>query len=146
MIFLICAGLVIITSVIFLSRRRVWAPKIKPIKINKARLRQEWRQIESLLNYEKLPATARKDTNFKLAVIQADQLLAEILRKFNYTSSGSSDPIEDSSLSFPALKKVLWAHRVSELVQTDSAYPLKFSLAKKIINLYKKAFRDLKIL
>lgn len=95
------------------------------------------------MNYRKIPSTAKKETNYKLAVLAVDEILEYALTQLNFKPIVGQTRLESAIQNFPSLKKLIWTQKTAKLIREDKNYPLKFGLAKKIIDLHKKALKDI---
>jgi hypothetical protein len=128
--------------IIFLLIRRFYKPPLRPLAKTRE-VTESWQSIEKLMDFSKVPKAAKKDTNYKLAVIEADQLLISVLKKFNFKAGSPTELLDLASIKYPIIKSLHWTHRVALLSKNDPAYTVKFGLARKILTLYKKALKKL---
>lgn len=113
------------------------------VKKNKNSVQKEienrWDAIADLLNY-------RKEMNYKLAVIEADRLLYQVLASHDFNGADTVEKLTDALYKYPKLKKYLWAGKVKRRIDQDKNFHLKFGVAVKIIKIYKKALKELNAL
>ncbi len=87
------------------------------------------------------------ESNFKLAVIEADELLNKALEKTGYGGMDLAEKLEkipeDVISNLGELKKV---RRIRDDIIADPSYQLTKEEAQRIIKAYEKALRDLQVL
>lgn len=89
---------------------------------------------------------SNKGEDYKMAIIEADNLLKEVLQKMNYkgeTTAELLEKIDDKIL--PNLDKIKSAHSVRNNVVHDPDFDLTQTGAKQIMVVYEQAFRDLQM-
>ena len=87
-----------------------------------------------------------KETEYRMAIIEADSLLEDILRKMGYkgeTLRSLLDQIDAKIL--PNLDDIWYAHELRNNIVHDSNYDLNIENAKKAMKIYEQAFRDLQL-
>ena len=88
-----------------------------------------------------------KESEYKLAVIEADDLLNDVLKNMGYkgeTIKEKLDQIEESVL--PNIEEVRQAHQVRNDIVYDPDYQLTLEQAKKTLDIYERTFRDLELI
>lgn len=95
-----------------------------------------WRKVKARLSTGQEP-------EYKLAVIEADKILANILKKMEYKEKTSSEILDKIPATlFPGLEEVKWAHNIHESVVHDPDFRLSLDDAKKALAAYEKFFTD----
>jgi len=87
-----------------------------------------------------------KESEYKLAIIEADNLLNNIFEKMGY--KGETIEVKLKKLGptiLPDIDKIYQAHKVRNNIVYDPDYQLTLDQAKKAIDIYEKAFRDLEL-
>ena len=107
--------------------------------VDKKFIAERWKQIDDLVQHG-------KQMNYKLAVIEADKLLDHVLQELNFPGTKMSDRLKMASYKFPALKQVWWAHKVRNKVVHEVRYSLSAGETRKVISLFKKALKILRVL
>ena len=102
-------------------------------------VQEQWRKIEELFSYG-------KDMNFKLAVIEADKLLDEVLKLMHFPGNTMAARLKLASYKFPKLKSVWWAHKVRNHVVHDVRYNLRHGETKMVLKLFRAALKELNAL
>jgi len=109
----------------------------KPLGVKKTP--REWVKIIKRLESE-------KESEYKLAVIEADSLLEDKLKRIGQkgdTLIGLLEKLDPVILS--NIEKVKQAHEVRNSIVHNPDYSLTLDEAKKTIEIYGRAFRELKI-
>lgn len=87
-----------------------------------------------------------READYKLAVIEADGLLDNVLEKMGYNGETIADRLKQlTSDILPDLDKVQEAHKIRNNVVHDPDYQLTLDDAKKVVETYEKALRDLEV-
>lgn len=98
---------------------------------------KEWAKIQKKLESEKID-------EYKLALIEADGLLDNVLEIMGYQGDTIGDRLKKIDLSIlPNKDEVLEAHRVRNNVVHDPDYNLTLEVTKRALAIYEKALRDL---
>jgi len=104
------------------------------------RLEKPWSKISKKLSTE-------KESEYKLAVIEADSLLDEMLEKSGYYGKNLEERIKQtSSVVISNRQEVLDANKIRNNILADPDYSLDLDQAKKILEIYRKALTDLGLL
>jgi len=84
------------------------------------------------------------ESDYKLAVIEADDFLAEVLDNRGYDGEDFENSIKKAGrLIEPILNDVLKAHETRNLIVYNPDYKLPADLAKKILDTYESAVREI---
>lgn len=87
------------------------------------------------------------ESEYKLAVIEADDLMDTSLRRLGYTGATLDERLQKlTSATLPNLSQVLEAHKIRNNVVHNPDYRLSLDEAKKTLGIYEEAFKDLQIL
>ncbi len=104
------------------------------------KIMKRWDEIKSRIEEE-------TESEYKLAIIEADDFLNEILEKKGYKGEDFESRIEKVGKDQPLNKKeVRAAHEIRNSVVYDPDFKLDLEKAKKIIGMYERALRDLGML
>ena len=88
----------------------------------------------------------RKEAEYKMAIIEADSLLEDVLREMNYEGETIKDLLEQiDSKIIPNIEEVWQAHKFRNNIVHDPSYELTYEQAKKIVSIYEQTFRDLQM-
>lgn len=84
---------------------------------------------------------------WRLALREADRILDEILKMAGYHGDNLDERLENiTSAQLPSIEEVRQAHNLSKKVSEDSDFPLKKEEADEAAYIYRKAFRELRLL
>ena len=96
-------------------------------------------------NWEKIIAYTESDNeaNWKLAIIEADKILDEMVKKMGYTGEdlGTRLRVVEAS-DFISLEDAWEAHRVRNKIAHEAGFTLTKREAKRVIGLFEKVFRE----
>ncbi len=98
-----------------------------------------------------LKIRARLDTGmeseFKLAAIEADSMLDDILKRMGYGGESLGERLEKITVaSLPNLDEVKVAHKTRNNIVHDPDYRLSLDEARKTLEIYEKTLTDLQAL
>lgn len=113
----------------------VWtAWNASPIPIK--RMMRRWASIKKSLESD-------DETSWRRAIIDADKMLDEILKKVGYEGQTMEKRLENIHIDqFPSLEDAWRAHRVRKFLDEDPDYPLKKEVAERAFEIYKNIFRE----
>jgi len=87
------------------------------------------------------------ESEYKLAIIEADTVLDDVLEKVGYSGETLEDKIDKVSLVVISNKEeILEAHKVRNTIVYNPNYKVELEEAKKLLEIYKKALIDLGML
>ncbi|MFH1643146.1 MAG: hypothetical protein ABH967_00695 [Patescibacteria group bacterium] len=85
-----------------------------------------------------------KEAELKLAVIDADQMLADVLNKIGYPGETLSESLAKIDVeTLTNLEEVKEAHKIASNVMHDPDYDLDINSAEKVLRAYKNALISL---
>ncbi len=85
-----------------------------------------------------------QETDFKLAIIDADDLLVEILESRGYNSKNVEDAIRKTGkLIMPNQEEVLRVHEVRNSIVYNPAFKLTGEVGKKTLDIYEQAINSI---
>ena len=98
---------------------------------------KQWAKIQKRLE-------TGKDDEYKLALIEADSLLDDILTRMGYAGDSMGDRLKQiDSTILPNIDQVWEAHKIRNNIVHDPDYKVTSELVKRAMEIYKKAFQDL---
>ena len=87
-----------------------------------------------------------KEADYKLAVIEADGLLNDILKKMGYKGETMAKILEQLDATIlPNIEQIWKVHKIRNNVVHDPDYELSLEQARKILGIYEKTFRTLEM-
>lgn len=87
-----------------------------------------------------------KESEYRMAIVEADALLRETLEKMGYKGQTIKDLIDQvDSKTLPNIEKIRRAHNFRNTIVHDPSYELSLEETKNVIGVYEQAFRDLQM-
>ena len=87
-----------------------------------------------------------KEADYKLAVIEADGLLNDILKKMGYKGETMAKILEQLNATIlPNIEQIWKVHKIRNNVVHDPDYKLSLEDARKVLGIYEKSFRTLEM-
>jgi len=138
----------IISIIYFISKtnylRTVYLRDISEVLSFKAygtrKIVKQWNKIKSRLD---LPSEAEH----KLAVIEADNILNEILGKMGYQGETLAEKLKQlTSLQLSNLDQAMESHKIRNSIVYDPDYRLSLEQAQRALEIYEKALQELQAL
>ena len=84
------------------------------------------------------------ESECKLAVIEADSMLNDILKRMGFGGETLGERLEKlTAATLPNLEQVLEAHKIRNNIVHDPDYRLTLDEAKRVLDVYEQALRDL---
>ena len=104
------------------------------------KITKQWNKILEYLE-------SGSESEYKLAVIGADDMFDESLKKMGYTGETLEEKLGKlTSATLPNIKQLYDTHQLRNNIVHDPDYRLTLDETKKILDVYDQAFRDLQIL
>ena len=101
------------------------------------RIRGRWRRIMQRLD-------SGSEAEYKLAIMEADTLLDEVLQKMRVSGSNVDERLQRvTPLMLPSIEELRTAHQARNSVVYDVDYRLGLQEARRILDVYQKAFEEL---
>ena len=89
---------------------------------------------------------SNKESEYKLAVIEADNLLDDALKNIGYKGETVKEKLEQLEPAIlPNIDEVRQAHQIRNDIVYDPDYQLTLDRATKVLDIYEKAFRSLEL-
>ena len=105
--------------------------------LGKGRLAKEWGKIESRLD-------SGKEAEYKMAIIEADNILDEVLERMGYKGDSITDRLKQINSSvLENIDKVWEAHRVRNNVVHDPDFKVTKDKTEEVLGVYKKSLENL---
>lgn len=148
LIFLVVSGLLLAFIIFFLSKTNYLKWKyfrdvmqfltIKPYGAK--RITKSWSKIKDYLN-------SGLESEYKIAVIEADNMLDNSLKRIGYAGSTLEERLSKmTSATLPNIKDVYDVHKIRNSIVHDPNFSLSLDDAKKILDIYEIAFKNLQVL
>lgn len=104
------------------------------------RITKVWKKIKQHL-------ADGSETEYKLAIIEADNMLEATLKRMGYGGVTLEERLAKlTSATLPNIDNIYQAHQTRNSIVHDPNFVLTLDEAQRIINVYEQAFRDLQIL
>lgn len=124
-------------------RIRLWQDVVEIFTVRNygvSRIVKRWNKIQNRL--ELAP-----ESEHKLAIIEADDLLSEILKRMGHQGETLGDRLQHlTSPQLSNLEQVREAHKVRNNIVHDPDYRLSLDQARKVLEIYEEAFKNLQAL
>ena len=108
--------------------------------VSRRRTLKAWQQIQKRL-------LAADSNNWKLAILESDHILNEILKMSGYLGPKLEEKLE---LITPAqlsnVEEIKQAHQIRHKIASDPSFPITNEEAREIIAVYKKSFVELNLI
>jgi hypothetical protein len=140
--FLIHGIYLIIRMNVVRDKLQLWKETIKrkADPVYRGEFVDRWREIEGRMK-------SMQEAEYKLAIIEADRLFDDLLRRMMYRGKDMSERLKNINKDFlPSIDKVWEAHKIRNNLAHDSAFHIDYSGAKRVIEYYKQALQELSIL
>ena len=151
-VFLGLLGLGFFGAIVYFLLKTEWLKKIfltdffeffnfKPYEMRG--ISKKWKGILKRVQKAKF----NKEAELKLAIIEADDLLNEVLKKMGYREETLSQNLKNlPSDTLSNLNELLEAHQIKNNIVHDPTYRLTFEQTYKILKVYEKALLELQVL
>lgn len=104
------------------------------------RIEKEWQKIKGRLETE-------MESEWKLAVIEADKIMDDILNRMGFGGASLGERLDKlTAVSLPNIEEVREAHKIRNNIIHDPTYRLTLEEAQRVITIYEKALTDLQAL
>jgi len=144
----ILVSIVMVAGIFFLLVKNTWLKRLILEDFTETFATRPYGARQSFkewLKTSKRLESGRED-EYKLALIEADGLLDDVLRKMGYKGDNIADRLKQLDKTIlPNLEQVQEAHNIRNNVVHDPDYKLNQELAKKSLGIYEKALQDLEV-
>jgi hypothetical protein len=84
------------------------------------------------------------ESEYKLAVIEADSILNDILKRMGFGGETLGERLEKLTVAtLPNLEQIWEAHKIRNNIVHDPDYRLTLDEARRVLSIYEQALRDL---
>ncbi len=108
--------------------------------LSRRRSLRGWNQIQKRL-------LSPDQNDWKLAILEADHILNEILKMSGYLGASLEDKLDlitEAQLS--NVDEIMNAHKIRDKISSDPSFPITNEEAREIIAVYKKSFIELNLI
>lgn len=142
-------GLIFLIGIIFFLFRTTWLKRLffqdltefltyRPYGVR--RIAKIWLKIKARLD-------TGLEAEYKMAIIEADSLLDDILKRMGYSGETLRERLEQlTAATLPNIDQIRQAHQIRDNVVRDPDYRLTLDQAKRVLEIYEKALTDLQAL
>ncbi|MBI4991770.1 MAG: hypothetical protein HZB99_00950 [Candidatus Harrisonbacteria bacterium] len=114
----------------------IWGSK----SVSRRRTLRAWKQILKRLQ-------SKESNQWKLAILEADYILNEILKMSGYLGNKLEEKLElITPAQLASVDQVRNAHEVRDKISKDPTYELSAEEAAAVIEIYKQAFKELNLI
>lgn len=111
----------------------------EPLKATN-KVNREWDKIKQRLE-------AGDEANFKIAIIEADKLIDDLLKNMNYPGESMGDRLKLIDESKLKSVQELWnAHKVRNNIVHNAEFKLSYREAQRVIEIYEKVLKEFEAL
>ena len=101
------------------------------------RIRRRWQKIMQRLDSD-------SESEYKLAIMEADTLLDEVLQKMRVSGTNVDERLQKvTQLMLPSIEELRVAHQVRNSIVYDVDYRLGLQEARRVLGIYQKSFEEL---
>lgn len=89
---------------------------------------------------------AGSESEYKLAIIEVDRMLDDVLKRMGYPGANLEERLSQlTSATLSNIDQIRGAHQIRNNIIRDPDYRLDLNEAKRILEIYEQAFRDLQV-
>ena len=145
-LFLILVSIIMIAAIMFLLLETTWLERFFTEDFVEAFAKRPFGAKKAFKVWTAISKRSEtgKEEEYKLAIMEADNLLDEVLKTFGYkgeTLSEKLGQIEPNALS--NIDEVLQAHHARNNIVHNPDFKVTLDMAKIAMDIYEKAFREL---
>jgi hypothetical protein len=101
------------------------------------KLKSKWLKIASRLE-------SGVDSEYKLAVIEADSLFDEVLKNIGYKGEDLTEKLSKIKKDvLPSLDEIVKSHKIRDNIVHDPSYNLTYEEGKKVLEAFRKGLEEL---
>ena len=140
------AGIILLGGIIFFIIKSSWLNysilydateflTFRPFGVKK--IEKQWEKIRGRLD-------TGLESEYKLAVIEADNMTEDILKRMGYSGETLGERLKNLTVAtLPNIEEIKAVHQVRNNIVHDPDYRLSLEETKNALEVYEKAFRDL---
>jgi len=119
---------------------------LEPLRDNLTRKDYGMKRIDSDWNKIMKRLEGATEADYKLALIEADGMLDDVLKKLGYKGDSLGDRLKVITPEVISNLDDVWkAHNVRSCIVRDPNYQLTIEETKKVLAIYEKSFKDLDV-
>ena len=107
--------------------------------MDKEEIKKRWTGLKSLLD-------KNSEIQYKMAVMEADKLLDQVLKSLNYPGSSLGQRLKFACHKNPKLKNVWPAHFIRNKLVHETDYRLSYGSAKRALEVFEAGLKELGVL
>ncbi len=102
------------------------------------------KKIERVWQKTKVRADTGLESEYKLAVMEADSMMDDILKRMGYVGETLGERLKAlTAATIPNIEEIKEAHKIRNSIIHDPDYRLSLDETRKALAMYEQAFRDL---
>ena len=102
------------------------------------------KRIEKDWNKVKVRLDAGLESEYKLAIIEADNMMDSVLKRMGYGGENLGERLGNlTSATLPNIEEIKEVHQMRNNIVRDPSYTVTLDDARKIMDAYEKGFQDL---
>jgi hypothetical protein len=137
LILLGCLAFVLLIVFFIWIKNKLTRPEL--YGMTREQVEKRWKQIMET-------SKMNGDMGLKLAIIEADNLLDAALKSLVMPGDTLGERLKSAGYKYPKIKNVWWAHKLRNNLVHDHSFRLNSGQAKKALNEFEKALKELKVL
>lgn len=119
---------------------------LEPLRDSRTRKDYGMKKIDSEWNKIIKRLEGATEADYKLALIEADGMLDDVLKRIGYKGDSLGDRLKIVTSEIISNLDDVWkAHNVRSSIIRDPNYQLTLEETKKVLEIYEKAFKDLDV-
>ena len=136
-VLLVCLVIVLLIVAVIWLKKKLTSPEL--YGMTREQVAKRWKQV---MDTSKMNG----DMGLKLSIIEADKLLDAALKSLVMPGETLGERLKVACYKYPKLKNVWWAHKLRNNIVHDHSFRLNSGQAKKALNEFEKALKELKVL
>lgn len=102
------------------------------------------KRIEKDWNKVKVRLDAGLESEYKLAIIEADNMMDSVLKRMGYGGENLGERLGNlTSATLPNIEEIKEVHQMKNNIIRDPSYTVTLDDTRKIMDVYEKGFQDL---
>lgn len=123
----------------YLWEVQIYKDTLRKGALPKGKVPKSWQEISSRIE-------SAEEANYKLAIIEADGLLDDVLKKMGYPGETMSERIQRITPGqLKSIYELQEAHKIRNNILHDPNFRLTSQKTREVIGLYEKVLRELDV-